>query len=179
MEGERMDKLRYPIGMFEPVKEVTTEQRQAWIEAVASAPAELRRATEGLTTEQHDTPYRPGGWTVRQVVHHVADSSVNVYVRFKLSLTEDLPVVKPYLEDRWAELKDYHDTPIETSILLVESLHQRFVTLLRSLEPADFARAYSHPVSGHTTLDTALQHFVWHTRHHIAQITSLRERMGW
>jgi hypothetical protein len=179
LEREGMDKLRYPIGTFEAVNEVTSQQRQAWIQAISEAPAKLRMAIEGLTSEQLGTPYRPGGWTVRQVVHHLADNNMNAYIRFKLALTEDQPVVSLYREDLWAELSDYHDTPIETSLLLLESLHKRFVILLRSLQPVDFSRSFTHATLGIMTLDTAVQRYDWHCRHHIAQITSLRERMGW
>jgi len=132
-----------------------------------------------LSTEQLDTPYRPGGWTVRQVVHHLPDSHLNSYIRFRLALTEKEPTIKPYDQERWAELDDAKTAPIEPSLALLEALHQRWIMLLRSLIPADFARTFNHPEMGIVTLDATLRLYEWHGRHHTAHITSLRERMGW
>jgi len=132
----------------------------------------------GLSEPQLDTPYRPGGWTVRQVVHHVPDSHINSYVRFRLALTENEPTVKPYDESRWAELADSRTAHIETSLALLESLHERWVLLLRSLSPADFRRQFRHPELGAVSLEKNLALYAWHGRHHVAHITSLRERMG-
>ena len=170
--------LRYPIGKFDRVGSLTPDQRREHIEAIAAAPARLAAAVSGLKPEQLDTPYRPGGWTVRQVAHHVPDSHMNAYIRFKLALTEDEPTIKPYLEDRWAELGDAK-APIEPSLALLENLHKRWVLLLRSLTPADFARKLRHPELGVVTLDQTLAIYGWHGRHHVAHITSLRERNGW
>ena len=174
-----MDTLRYPIGEFKAVQETTHEQRNQWIQSIAEMPSNLRQAVEGLKLEQLSTPYRPGGWTIQQVVHHLADNDMNAYIRFKRGLTEDHPTAGSYREDLWAELSDYRDTPIETSILLLESLHSRFVTLLVKLQPTDFQKSFSSPTFGDMTLDVAIQRYSWHGRHHIAQITSLRERTGW
>ena len=171
--------LRYPIGKFERPETVTDSQRRAFIDAIAEAPARLAAAVAGLTPAQLDTPYRPGGWTVRQVVHHVPDSHMNAYVRWKLALTEDEPTIKPYDEARWAELGDVSATPIETSLALLENLHKRWVLLLRSLTPAGWARKFRHPELGAMSLNQNLALYAWHGRHHVAHITSLRERNGW
>jgi hypothetical protein len=132
-----------------------------------------------LSTQQLDTPYREGGWTVRQVAHHVPDSHMNAYVRFKLALTEEDPVIKPYAEDRWARLGDTQATPIEVSLALLESLHSRWVGLLRSLRPEDWKRTFRHPELGLVSLEKNLAMYSWHGRHHVAHITELRKRMGW
>ena len=171
--------LRYPIGKFKIDDYITEGQRERFIDEIAEAPARLRAAVEGLSTEQIDTPYRPGGWSVRQVVHHVPDSHLNSYTRFKLALTEEEPTIKPYYEDRWAELDDARTAPLEISLALLESLHRRWVLLLRSLKPADFALAFRHPELGLVTLEKNVALYAWHGRHHVAHITSLRERMKW
>jgi uncharacterized damage-inducible protein DinB len=170
---------RYPIGPFKMEEKVTAEKRQKWISEIAEAPARLRAAVKGLSPQQLDTPYRSGGWTLRQVVHHLPDSHLNAYVRFKLALTEKEPTIKPYEEARWAELEDGRMAPPEVSLALLESLHQRWVLLLRSLPPEDWARTFRHPELGILTLEKNLGLYAWHGRHHAAQITSLRERMGW
>ena len=170
--------LRYPIGPFEFNGGITAGQRRLLIEQIEEAPARLRAAVEDLSPEQMNTPYRPGGWTVRQVVHHVPDSHLNSYIRFKLALTEEEPTIKPYDEARWAELAD-SQAPPEVSLALLEFLHRRWVPLLRSLTPADFARTFRHPELGLMTLEKTLALYAWHGRHHVAHITSLRERMGW
>ncbi len=174
-----MTDLRYPIGPFRFQGNMTAQDRREAIDALAEAPARLRAAVAGLSPQQLDTPYRPGGWTVRQVVHHLADSHMNSYVRFRLALTEEEPTLKPYDERRWAELSDARTAPIEISLALLESLHRRWVMLLRSLAPADFARRFRHPEHGLMTLEKNLALYAWHGRHHVAHITSLRERMGW
>ncbi len=174
-----MEDLRYPIGGFSFEGSATADDRRDWIEQIAAAPAKLRAALEGLSASQLDTPYREGGWTLRQVAHHVPDSHLNSYVRVRLALTEDEPVIKPYREDRWAELIDARTAPVEISLALLDSLHQRWVMLLRSLTPADFARTFRHPELGLMTLEKNLALYAWHGRHHVAQITSLRERMRW
>jgi hypothetical protein len=174
-----MTDLRYPIGPFAYTGESTEEQRRAFIDRIEATPARLRAAVEGLTPEQLDTPYRPGGWTVRQVVHHVPDSHINSYCRFRLALTEDTPSVKGYDQERWAELFDSRSAPVEVSLALLESLHRRWVLLLRSMTPADFARTFLHSELGPVTLDRNLALYAWHGDHHVAHITSLRARMGW
>ena len=174
-----MTDLRYPIGKFTVEGEITDERRRKWIDDIAQTPAQLRAAVAGLTEEQLETPYRPGGWTVRQVVHHLPDSHLNSYVRFKLALTEEQPTIKPYEQGRWAELEDARGAPAEISLALLESLHRRWVLMLRSLKPSDFARKFRHPELGEVSLEWNLALYSWHGRHHIAHITSLRERMGW
>ncbi|HWM92447.1 MAG TPA: putative metal-dependent hydrolase [Thermoanaerobaculia bacterium] len=171
--------LRYPIGRFRKVASLTPAEREAAIESIAATPIRLRAATLGLTPEQLDTTYRPGGWTVRQVIHHVPDSHINSYVRFKLALTEDNPTIKTYDEARWAELEDGKSTPVEVSFALLEALHDRWVRLLRSLGPEDFARTVNHPDHGPMTIDSLLGLYDWHGKHHVAHITRLRQRMGW
>ncbi|MBZ5537653.1 MAG: bacillithiol transferase BstA [Acidobacteriia bacterium] len=171
--------LRYPIGPFKMDEGITAEKRQLFIDQIAEAPAKLRAAVEGLSPQQLETPYRPDGWTVRQVVHHVPDSHLNSYIRFKLAMTEEEPTIKPYHEDRWAELEDARTAPLATSLTLLEALHSRWVQFLRSLAPQDFARTFQHPELGPMTLEKNLCLYAWHGRHHVAQINSLRERMGW
>jgi hypothetical protein len=171
--------LQYPIGKFQWEGVITDERRAQLIDQIKQAPAQLRQALAGLTEEQIDSTYRPGGWTVRQVVHHLPDSHMNLYVRFRLALTEDEPTIKPYNQEHWAALEDARTAPVELSLSLLESLHRRFVLLLRSLRPEDFARTFRHPELGVVTLDKYLGMAAWHGRHHIAHITSLRERMGW
>jgi uncharacterized damage-inducible protein DinB len=170
---------RYPIGPFEYRGPLDDQQRQTLISRIEETPARLRAAVGGLTDEQLDTPYREGGWTVRQVVHHVPESHLNSYVRFKLALTEDEPTIKPYFEDRWAELDDARTAPIALSLDLLEAVHGRWVWFLRSLKTKDFERAFQHPDLGKVTLDKNVALYAWHGRHHVAHITSLRERMGW
>lgn len=171
--------LRYPLGKFDMSGEVTDAQRPILIQQIAATPANLRAAVKGLNAQQLDTPYRPGGWTVRQVVHHLPDSHINSYIRFKLAVTEQHPTIKPYEEQLWAELWDGKTGPIEISLQLLEALHQRWVMFLQSLAPADFSRTLLHPANGAMTLDTVLRLYAWHGHHHVAHITSLRERMGW
>jgi uncharacterized damage-inducible protein DinB len=171
--------LRFPIGPFKLGSPPTDDDIRRAIDNIAEAPTKLRTAVEGLSAEQLDTPYRRGGWTVRQVVHHVPDSHLNSYCRFKLALTEEEPTIKPYHEDRWAELEDSRATPIEVSLALLESLHARWVALLKSLAPSDFERTFRHPELGVVTLAKNVCLYSWHGRHHVAHITSLRERMGW
>jgi uncharacterized damage-inducible protein DinB len=171
-----MPDLRYPIGKFSYDGPLTEQQKQAFLDDIARAPAKLRAAVTGLSEEQLDTPYRPGGWTVRQVVHHVPDSHLNSYVRFKLALTEDEPTIKPYAEDRWAELADTKATPIDVSLTMLESLHDRWMRLLRSLTAEEWKRTFRHPDLGAMTLEKTLALYAWHGRHHVAHITELRRR---
>jgi hypothetical protein len=171
---------QYPIGRFEFTDvRLSGANRDDLIRQIEDAPARLREAVFGLTGEQLDTPYRPGGWTVRQVVHHLPDSHLNSYVRFKLALTEDEPTIKPYDEAAWANLQDSRSTPIEVSLSLLESLHARWVVLLRSLRPEELDRTFRHPELGTVTLGKNIALYAWHGRHHVAHITGLRERMGW
>jgi hypothetical protein len=170
---------RYPIGRLVLPAEVTAERRQEAINEMASLPAKLRRAVEGLDDAQLDTPYRQGGWTVRQVVHHVPDSHVNAYVRLKLALTEDKPTIKPYDEAAWAELADSKAAPIGSSQTLLDSVHARWDRLWRSLEPKHFARVLVHPEHGERTIDWLLFLYEWHGKHHTAHITELRKQKGW
>ncbi len=174
-----MTDLRYPIGAFKYEGELTEEERRRAIDAIGELPAKLRAAVEGLAPQQLETPYRPGGWTIRQLVHHLPDSHLNAYTRFKLALTEKEPTIKPYDEAQWANLEDGRNAPTVTSLALLEALHQRWVLLLKSLRPADFGRTLRHPERGVMTLDELLSLYAWHGKHHIAHITSLRERMGW
>jgi hypothetical protein len=171
--------LRYPIGPFQPVQELTDNQRTSCISQIEEAPARLCSAVAGLTKKQLDTPYRPGGWTVRQLVHHIADSHMNAFTRFKLALTETEPTIKTYEESLWAELADTRLPPIEPSLVLLENLHKRWVILLRSLRSTDWLRKFRHPEWGLATVDFLLAQYSWHGRHHLAHITSLRERCSW
>ena len=174
-----MSDPRYPIGPFEHRSPATPAQRDVWIADIASLPSRLREAVAGLDDTQLDTPYRDGGWTVRQVVHHVPDSHLNAYVRFKLALTEDVPTIKPYDQERWAELPDGRAGSIAVSLGMLEGLHERWVRLLRALGPAEFARKLKHPESGVLDLDYLAAMYAWHGKHHVAHVTALRERMGW
>src|SRR5229473_3472349 len=174
-----MTDLRYPIGKFHFAGPLTEDQKQTCLTNISETPANLRAAVTGLSEQQLDTPYRPGGWTIRQVVHHVPDSHLNAYVRFKLALTEEEPTIKPYAEDRWAVLADTRTTPIEVSLMLLESLHTRWMRLLGSLAAADWKRTFRHPDLGVMNLERTLALYAWHGRHHVAHITSLRERSGW
>ncbi|MDT3426411.1 putative damage-inducible protein DinB [Paenibacillus forsythiae] len=174
-----MHSWAYPLGTFIPEEQPTAEHREQWMEDIACIPDLLRSTVRNLTPEQLLTPYRPGGWNVRQVVHHLADNDMNAYIRFKRALTENAPVAGSYREDLWAELGDYQATPVESSLILLDSLHQRFVVLLRSLAPEQFQRTFTSPTHGEMTLNTAMQRYAWHGRHHIAQIESLIDRMGW
>jgi hypothetical protein len=167
--------LRYPIGKPSESK----LSHAANIAAIAGLPLAMRAAVSGLSETQLETPYREGGWTVRQVVHHVADSHMNAYVRIRLALTEDWPAIKPYAEARWAELADAKTLPVEVSLRLLEALHERWAALLQSLGEADWARGYVHPENGRQTLDAVAALYSWHSRHHTAHVTELRRRMGW
>ncbi len=171
--------LSYPVGQFQKETNITAERRQALIDGIARLPSTMRATVHGLSEQQLNTAYRPAGWTVRQVIHHVPDSHLNAYVRFKLALTESEPTIKPYDEKQWAELEDVRLTPIEVSLSLLESLHARWTVLLRALPPAAFSRTFRHPAMGLLTLDTQLGLYEWHGRHHVAHISSLRTRMGW
>ena len=174
-----MSDPRYPIGKFTRVSSLTPDERATCIDQVAAAPGQFRRAVTGLTPAQLDTPYRDGGWTVRQLVHHLPDSHMNAYVRFKLGLTEDAPAVKTYEEKDWAQTPEVTVTPVDVSLALLDALHARWVTLLRAMTPSQFARTITHPEWGTPTLDAMLALYAWHGRHHTVHVTALRERMAW
>jgi uncharacterized damage-inducible protein DinB len=170
---------RYPVGKYEEPAKVTPELRARAIQEIAATPEKLRVAVKGLNDAQLNTPYRERGWTVRQVVHHVADSHMNSYVRFRLALTETEPTIKPYEESAWAKLEDAAHAPIEVSLRLIEPLHERWVRLLRSLKPEEFTRTFRHPEHGARTIDWMLFLYEWHGKHHTAHITELRKQKGW
>jgi len=174
-----MTDLRYPIGQFELPSQISDDDRKAWIRDIEETPANVRKAVAELTPDRLDTPYREGGWTLRQVIHHLADSQLQGYVRFRLALTEEEPTIKPYDEKQWAELVDAKSAPVEPSLDLLDAIHRRWVFLLESLSASDFARRLNHPERGVLSLDVNLSLFAWHPRHHTAHVTSLRERMGW
>lgn len=171
--------LRYPVGKFDRPVEQTPQQRRASIAILAALPENLRCAVQGLSEQQVDTPYREGGWTVRQLVHHVADSHINAYVRSRRALTEDWPAVAAYDEKLWASLPDAHTLPVDVSLHLLESLHRRWVALFESLSEEDWQRGYIHSENGRQRLSEVLQAYEWHCRHHVAHVTELRKRMGW
>jgi hypothetical protein len=171
--------LRYPIGKFQWEEGLTEEKRRQYVDDIAEAPVKVRAAVAGLNEQQIDTPYREGGWTVRQVIHHLADSHLNAFVRFKLALTEDVPTVKTYEQQLWAELADARNAPVEPSLAVLEGLHQRWGIMLRQMSAADFARQFQHPEHGLMKLEKLLAMYAWHGRHHVAHLTSLRERMRW
>ncbi len=174
-----MSDPRYPIGKFTFAGPLTADERLAAMEAIENCPLELRKALRGLADEQLATPYRDGGWTVRQLVHHVADSHVNAYCRFKLALTEENPTIKPYEEQLWAELADGATAPIGLSLALLDALHARWGMLLRSLTEEQFERGLVHPSSGQHTVDWLLAIYAWHGAHHTAHVTELRKAKGW
>jgi uncharacterized damage-inducible protein DinB len=170
--------LRYPIGKADMKTPLAAGERAQRIDSIAALPAQLRKAVHGLTDAQLDTPYRAGGWTVRQLTHHVADSHMNAFVRFRLGLTEDNPTIKPYDEKAWSELPDMR-LPVEVSLQLLDSLHERMVQMLRSVPAASFQRTIYHPENGPMTLDAVVSLYAWHGQHHTAHVTALRQRQGW
>lgn len=174
-----MTDLRYPIGPPEIPPSLTPEDRRTLTAQLAAQPEMLRDSIAGLSEEQLDTPYRPDGWTVRQVVHHLADANLNWYVRTKLALTEEQPTIKPFAESPWADLPDARSAPVETSLALMDGMHKRWAQFLGSLTAADWARQFNHPERGLLNLDHTLAVLVWHGRHHTAHITELRKRMKW
>jgi hypothetical protein len=174
-----MSDPRYPIGKFTFDGPPSEAQRNKFIDDIEQTPAALRAAIRSLSPEQLETPYRDGGWTVRQVVHHVPESHMNAYIRFKLALTEDEPAIKAYMEDRWASTPDVQSTPVEVSLALLEPLHDRWVRLLRALKPADWKRTFRHPELGVMPLERNLALYAWHGKHHVAHITELRKKMAW
>lgn len=175
-----IDKLKYPIGKFEKPENITEEILDKYIGDIESLPKRLKEEVDGLSNDQLDTPYRLGGWTIRQVVNHCADSHMNSLIRFKLTLTEDKPVIKPYFEDRWAELADSKNMPIEPAIKMIEGLHERWVILLKSLTQEELGRTYIHPEQGRKIrLDVTIGLYAWHCNHHLAHITGLKKSKNW
>jgi len=171
---------RYPVGTFQRPESIGPADRARYIETIESCPALFRNAVEGLTDAQLDTPYREGGWTVRQVTHHVPDSHMNAYVRFKLALTENEPTIKPYDEAAWATLSDVAETPVETSLALLDSLHKRWLVLMRGITEQGWKKRYMHPELKTTmALDVVAAMYAWHCGHHTAHITRLRKQRGW
>src|SRR3954464_4008925 len=175
----QIEELRYPVGKFQRKESISASERSAMIQGVAQTPAKLRGAVKGLSPAQLATPYRPEGWTVLQLVHHVADSHANAYIRFKLALTENEPTIKTYDEKKWAELEDSRTTPVEVSLAMTDAVHHRWNLLMMATKPADFARTLRHPEMGPMNLDALLQLYYWHGQHHVAHITKLRERSHW
>ena len=170
---------RFPVGKFTWPETITDNDHRNWIESIADTPADLEAAANGLTEDQLDTPYREGGWTLRQVIHHLPDSHMNSYVRFKLALTENEPTIKPYDEAAWAELRDTRTVPIETSLCLLECLHKRWVAVLEGMSEADWKRNLTHPELGKISLEKMAALYAWHGRHHVTHITELRKQKGW
>ena len=174
-----LEQLQYPIGRFKVPRGITSAAIEQWVHEIEILPEQIQKATEGLSDSQLDTPYREGGWTVRQVVHHVVDSHINSYVRFKWALTEDMPTIKSYDENSWATLADYNE-PIEASLALLKALHQRWVVLLKSLTPEQLKLRFVHPeTKAKIRLDINIAIYAWHGKHHLAHIEGLKERMGW
>ena len=173
------DAVRYPVGRDRPCAQVTSQDREQWLDQLAELPEKLKEAVAGLSDTQLDTPYRAGGWTARQVVHHLADSHMHSYMRFRHAVTEDAPVIKVYDEARWAELSDAKTAPVGLSVGLLGQLHARWILFLRGFGDAEYARVFRHPERGDLRLDTALGLYAWHGRHHVAQIMGLRKRNGW
>lgn len=171
--------LRFPIGRFEAEGKDLAGEREQYIQTIESLPRALLAAVEGLTDEQLQFPYRPDGWSVAQVVHHVADSHMNSFIRFKLALTEEQPLIKTYREELWAEMPDVLEVPIEASLSIIRGVHSRWGVLLRSMKPEDFSRKLDHPEHGGVDLSYVAGLYDWHSRHHTAHITRLRERKGW
>ncbi len=174
-----IDHLKYPIGKFKAPKEYSNELREGFINEIEQTPFYLREAVENLNDDQLNTPYREGGWTLEQVVHHLPDSHINAYIRTKLALTEKVPTIKPYDQAAWAELEDYSTTPLEVSLSLLDSVHTRWVILLKSLKPDQFELKLNHPENGIIDINWILAQYSWHGKHHIAHINSLKQRMGW
>ena len=171
--------LQYPIGRFTVPEDITVAMRNHAIDEIASLPSAMGVAVHGLTDAQLETPYRDGGWTVREVVHHVADSHMHAYIRVKFALTEESPTIRPYDEAAWATLPDVAAVPMTVSLSLIDGIHARWVACLRGLHDDQFARPFVHPELGPQRLDLSLVRYAWHGRHHVAHITALRTRMGW
>ena len=174
-----MDDIRYPVGPCVWPTEVSADERRRHIRDIAEMPLKLREAVAGQAPQDMDIPYREGGWTIRQIVHHLPDSHMNSYIRFKLALTENEPTIKPYDEAACAELNEARTAPLEVSLDLIDALHRRWVMMLEDMQPADFERTLRHPEIGVLTLKSLLGGYGWHCRHHVAQILATRKRMGW
>ena len=174
-----MADLQYPIGKLSLDPDVTPEKRMRWIADISGAPGLFRTAVAGLTESQLDTPYRDGGWTVRQVIHHMADAHIQSLVRFRLALTEDNPAITGYDPAKWGELPDAKTGPVAVSLDLLEAIHARWLLLLRAMTPTQFSKTFRRPDGQEISLDRLLQTYAWHGKHHAAHITGLRERMGW
>lgn len=180
MKESEIQNLRYPVGKYSPKKNITAEDVAGYIKTIEEFPEKMKQAVAGLSNAQLDTPYRDGGWTIRQVVHHVVDSHINSYTRFKLTLTEDTPAIRPYFEDRWAELPEAKTGPVEISIPLLEALHRRWALMLRNITGKELKRTFYHPESKkETALDELMGLYAWHSDHHLAHITELKKRMNW
>lgn len=180
MTEEELYQLKYPIGEFIPPIQIEKSNIVDFISSIDELPEKIRKAVEGLSDEQLNTPYRPGGWTIRQVVHHIPDSHLNAYIRFKWALTEVNPIIKAYDEVRWAELPDSKTAPIDISLDLLESLHKRWVVVLNNLSESDLKRKFIHPETNkELRLDVNIANYAWHSEHHLAHINCLRKRMNW
>ena len=180
MNEQELERLRYPIGKFSQPGEISESQIKDWIDALETYPLKLRKLVEGLTDQQLETHYRPGGWTVRQLIHHISDSHHNSYIRFKWALTEDTPVIKVYDEKKWAELHDTKMSPIEFSLRHLEAVHAKLVNLLRGLNAVDLKRDFIHPEGNvRTNLEENIGRYVWHGNHHFAHIENLLIRENW
>ena len=180
MENKELELLRYPIGKFTTPETITENDLMNYISDIERFPGDLRRIVTDLSPEQLDTQYRPKGWTVKQLIHHIADSHINAYLRFKLALTEDTPTIKPYFEDKWAELPDTAVTPVEVSLKIIEAIHTRWVNLLRAMDKKDFEKSFFHPEYGKEfSLEQAAAMYSWHGKHHFAHIKELKKRKGW
>lgn len=180
MNAEILEKLKYPVSKFSMPEKVDQDTIMQWINDIEILPQKLREAVKGLNEEQLNTPYRPDGWTVKQVVDHIGDSHLNSYIRFKLALTEENPVIKPYEQDKWADLEEYNLLSVEDSLHFVESLHKRWVVLLKTLKDSDWEKTFFHPeTQKKVTLKRNLGIYAWHSKHHVAHITSLRKRNNW
>jgi uncharacterized damage-inducible protein DinB len=174
-----MSDPRYPIGKFSYEGPPSEQQKNKFLDDIEQTPARLKAAVQGLSEQQLDTPYREGGWTVRQLVHHVPDSHLNSYIRFKLALTEEEPTIRPYMEDRWAELPEARTAPIALSLALLENLHQRWMLMMRAIPAPDWKRTFRHPEIGPMTLEKNLALYAWHGKHHVAHVSELRKAKGW
>ena len=175
-----LQQLRYPIGKFQVLKNISPDNIKKWIDEIEALPPQIRQAIADWSDEQLDTPYRPQGWTVRQVIHHIADSHINSYVRFKWTLTEDKPTIKAYNEKLWAELPEAKTGPVDLSLYILDALHRRWVVMLRQLSASDLKRIFVHPESSATiSLEVLISLYAWHGKHHLTHITSLKKRKGW
>ena len=179
MSKDKLYKFKYPIGEFNFSGKVASDDLENWIREVDQFPHNLSSTSRKLKPKQLDTPYRPGGWTVRQLIHHIADSHLNAYVRFKLALTEDTPTIKPYDQSKWAELKDSEQFAVSDSLTFIALLHKRWVILLKSMSSSDFERELNHPESGVHSLKVFLGLYAWHGKHHLSHIVNLIKREGW